>query len=159
VYWKKGVDVVKWLAERSGDTHLQHMKQTAERHAKLMEATSQQAQAESALFDDDDEEDVNVIVDASNGSDATTTSAQRIKSMSRARPQFEATQVTASGHHIQTVKELQTVPVIITADLSKSPPVIKVRYPISDLNPAAFPLFADAGPFLSHQVLAVNPFA
>lgn len=30
------------------------------------------------------------------------------------------------GHSIQTVKELQDVPVIITADLTKSPPVIKV---------------------------------
>jgi protein SSD1 len=107
------------------------MKRTAERHAKLMEATSQQAQAESALFDDDDDDDDNVLVGDSTsgegGSAAAIMSLQSLKSMTRTRPEFEATEITPSGHHIQTVKELQTVPVIITADMSKSPPVIKVR--------------------------------
>lgn len=116
VYWKKGVDVVKWLADHSGDAHLQHIKQTAERHANMMEASTTHASDEQQLFEDDDVTH-NSVPD----------SDQHRKSADKTSPTFEGTEITAQGHHIQTIEELQKVPVIITADVSKSPPVLKVR--------------------------------
>ena len=47
-------------------------------------------------------------------------SVQHAKSQDRTAPQFEEVETTAAGHHVQTVRELQTVPVLITADMSKS---------------------------------------
>lgn len=86
-----------------------------------MEASSQSVQAESALFEDDDEEEGQVNEVASKSD-----SVQRGKSMKKAAPVFEGIEETAAGHCIQSVKELQTVPVIVSADLTVCPPVIKV---------------------------------
>lgn len=132
---------------------MQRIKETAERHATLMEASSQSVQAESALFEDDDEEEDGQINDANNG--GASNSKQREKSLKKTAPVFEGVEENASGHCIQTVKELQnseyirvlrlfprrkwwmaadsnlvicrsTVPVIVSADLNVCPPVIKV---------------------------------
>lgn len=57
IYWKKGVDVLRWLAESNGDAHLQRVRDHADHHARLLEATSADAGAEKALFEDDEEDD------------------------------------------------------------------------------------------------------
>jgi len=57
---------------------------------------------------------------------ARETSAQRLLSMASVKPEFEGLRTSSAGHKIQDIKELMTVPVIVTADLTKSPPVIKV---------------------------------
>lgn len=122
LYWKKGVDVIKFLAENSGDPHLQRVKETAEQHARLMESSTQSTQAESALFEDDDEQEEGQVPEVA---PTTSKSAQQLKSSKRAAPVFEAIEETSAGHCIQTIKELQTIPVIISSDLTVSPPVIK----------------------------------
>jgi len=119
LYWKKGVDVVQWLAEHRGDAHLQLIRQNAERHAKSLGSTSSQAKDESNLFNDD--EDTPVAAPKNYGK-----YAQHSISAKKEAPKFEGVYVNAHGHHIQTVKELQEVPVVITADMTISPPVIKV---------------------------------
>ena len=53
-------------------------------------------------------------------------STQRLLSKQKLPPVFEGLKTLPSGHKIQEIRELMTVPVIVTADLSKSPPVIKV---------------------------------
>jgi protein SSD1 len=122
LYWKKGVDVIKFLAENSGDPHLQRIKETAEQHARLMEASSRSNDAEKALFEDDEEESSAAQVpEVANAS----ASKQKQKSLKKDAPVFEGVEENASGHCVQTVKELQTVPVIVSADLTVCPPVIK----------------------------------
>ncbi|KIY49261.1 RNB-domain-containing protein [Fistulina hepatica ATCC 64428] len=126
IYWSNR-DVITWLAENSDDEHLKKVKQNAEQHALKMEVSSRSVHDENALFDEDEEEDEIVLGRSDNVKDtATETSAQRLKSMGKAAPEFEGLRVTPSGHKIQDIKELMTVPVIVTADLTKSPPVIKV---------------------------------
>lgn len=135
LYWKKGVDVLRYLADNGGDPHVQRIKQTAERHATLMGAASRPSNAESALFEDDENEaiagaaeegeeeegQVKEVAGTNNGS------VQRQKSSSKKQElKFEDVEQTPAGHCIQTVKELQTVPVIVSADLTVCPPVIKV---------------------------------
>jgi protein SSD1 len=122
IYWSDK-DVISWLAENSDDEHLKKMKQAAEMHAQKMEVTTSQAQDESALFDEDEEEDKIVL---GQEDPAQETSKQRLLSMQNTKPVFEGIKNTTAGHKIQEIKELMTVPVIITADLTKSPPVIKV---------------------------------
>ncbi|CAG8693555.1 12841_t:CDS:2, partial [Acaulospora colombiana] len=120
-------DVISWLAENSDDEHLKKVKQTAEQHALRMEVTSRSVNDESALFDDDDGDDEQIVMHRSGGAQAEKeTSKQRSLSLAKVKPQFEGIRVTAAGHRIQDVKELMSVPVIVTADLTKSPPVIKV---------------------------------
>ena len=116
LYWKKGVDVIRYLAENKGDPHLQRIKQTAEKHAQLMEASSQSVQAESALFEDDDEDDEaeeGQIVEVQGGAGTAKgrgASVQRQKSANAKKEElkFEGYEETSAGHCIQTVKELQT---------------------------------------------------
>jgi len=142
LYWKKGVDVIRYLAENKGDPHLQRIKQTAEKHAQLMEASSQSVQAESALFEDDDEEDEaeeGQIVEVQGGAGTAKgrgASVQRQKSANAKKEElkFEGYEETSAGHCIQTVKELQTMPVIVSADLTVCPPVIIVYA----VNPSCF---------------------
>lgn len=87
-----------------------------------MEASSQSVQAESALFEDDEQEEGQVQEVAT----SSLKSRQQLKSVKKAAPIFEGIEETSAGHCIQTVKELQTVPVVISADLTVCPPVIKV---------------------------------
>lgn len=126
IYWSER-DVISWLAENSDDEHLKKVKQTAEQHALKMEVTSRSVNDESALFDDDNDDDEQIMVNRSGGSHGgKETSKQRLLSLAKVKPQFEGLRTTPAGHRIQDIKELMTVPVIVTADLTKSPPVIKV---------------------------------
>jgi len=141
LYWKQGVDVVAHLSEHSTDAHWHSIRHHAERHAKLMEASSQSVQAESALFEDDEDDVVQHPLKAGSGKTGELTerekkSAQRLKSAEMARAkgkvelQWEGVEKIEAApgvtHYVQTIKELQTVPVIVTADITKSPPVLKI---------------------------------
>lgn len=141
LYWKQGVDVVHYLSEHSTDAHLHSVRHHAERHAKLMEASSQSVQAESALFDDDDDDVVQHPLKGGSGkagelSEREKQSSQRVKSAEmmgakgKALLKWDGVEKidAAPGvtHCVQTIRELQTVPVIVTADTSKSPPVLKI---------------------------------
>ncbi|KIY74063.1 RNB-domain-containing protein [Cylindrobasidium torrendii FP15055 ss-10] len=123
IYWSTK-DVIAWLAANSDDEHLKKIKQNAERHAAAMEITSRSVHDEKALFDEDEAEDEVVLGRKEVAGPETST--QRLLSMNKIRPEFEGLRTTTSGHLIQDIKELQSVPVIVTADLTKSPPVIKV---------------------------------
>lgn len=140
IYWSTK-DVIAWLAANSDDEHLKKIKQNAERHAAAMEITSRSVHDEKALFDEDEAEDEVVL--GRKEAAGPETSTQRLLSMNKIKPEFEGLRTTASGHLIQDIKELQSVPVrpfvpclfikcslsmqvIVTADLTKSPPVIKV---------------------------------
>lgn len=130
IYWSDR-DVISWLAENSDDEHLKKVKQTAEQHAVKMEVASRSVHDESALFDEDDQEDEDEVVmkrtdDTEKKDEAPETSKQRLRSATQQAPAFEGLRTTPSGHQIQDIRELMTVPVIVTADLTKSPPVIKV---------------------------------
>ncbi|KAF9222020.1 RNB-domain-containing protein [Gyrodon lividus] len=126
IYWSSK-DVITWLAENSDDEHLKKVKQNAEAHAAKMEVASRSFHDEKALFDEDDtEEDEIVLGRDSEVVKETETSKQRLLSTAKVEPVFEGLRATPSGHKIQDIKELMTVPVIVTADLTKSPPVIKV---------------------------------
>jgi len=82
---------------------------------------------EKALFDEDDAEEDEIVLGRNEYvPQAPETSKQRLLSMAKAMPEFEGLRTTSSGHKVQDIKELMTVPVIVTADLTKSPPVIKV---------------------------------
>ncbi|TRM67780.1 hypothetical protein BD626DRAFT_396015 [Schizophyllum amplum] len=124
IYWSNR-DVITWLAENSDDEHLKKVKQNAEQHALKMEVASRSVHDESALFDEDDGDD-EIVLGRDNVRATEETSKQRLLSMAKAEPTFEGLRQTAAGHKIQDIKELMTVPVIVTADLTKSPPVIKV---------------------------------
>ncbi|WAQ84931.1 hypothetical protein PtA15_5A504 [Puccinia triticina] len=140
LYWQQGVDVVSHLSEHSTDAHWHSIRHHAERHAKLMEASSQSVQAESALFEDDEDDVVQHPFKGPGKTGELTErekqSAQRLKSAEMARAkgklelQWEGVEKIEAApgvtHCVQTVKELQTVPVIITADTTKSPPVLKI---------------------------------
>jgi len=125
IYWSTR-DVITWLAENSDDEHLKKVKQNAEQHALKMEVASRSVHDESALFDEDDGEDEIVIERHSGQYDAADTSKQRLLSKAKVKPTFEGLRTAPAGHKIQDIKELMSVPVIVTADLTKSPPVIKV---------------------------------
>ncbi|EJD00987.1 RNB-domain-containing protein [Fomitiporia mediterranea MF3/22] len=124
IYWSNR-DVISWLAENSDDEHLKKVKQTAEQHAVKMEVSSR-LNDESALFDEDDADDEIVLGRTQPGDAQKETSKQRLISQAKLKPEFEGLKTTSSGHKIQEIRELMAVPVIITADLTKSPPVIKV---------------------------------
>ncbi|KAG9015443.1 hypothetical protein FRB94_000047 [Tulasnella sp. JGI-2019a] len=126
IYWSKR-DVISWLAENSDDEHLKKVKRNAEHHAK-MEVASLSVHDEHALFDEDDDEDEVVLNRTSDQRklDKTETSKQRLVSAAKVPPVFEGLRQSAAGQNIQDIRVLMNVPVIVTADLTKSPPVIKV---------------------------------
>ncbi|EPQ59425.1 RNB-domain-containing protein [Gloeophyllum trabeum ATCC 11539] len=125
IYWSNK-DVITWLAENSDDEHLKKVKQNAEQHAQKMEVSSRSFQDEKALFDEDDNDEDQIVLGRDVEQDDVGTSKQRKLSKAKVAPEFEGLKTTSAGHKIQEIKELQTVPVIVTADLTKSPPVIKV---------------------------------
>ncbi|KAF9464500.1 hypothetical protein BDZ94DRAFT_1321140 [Collybia nuda] len=126
IYWSTR-DVISWLAENSDDEHLKKVKQNAEQHALKMEVASRSVHDEKALFDEDDADDDEIVLGRSeNKVVENETSRQRLLSQAKVKPEFEGLRITSSGHKIQDIRELMTVPVIVTADLTKSPPVIKV---------------------------------
>ena len=77
-----------------------------------MEVTSRSVNDESALFEDDNEDDEQIVVNRT-GPAQKETSKQRLVSMGKTKPEFEGIRTTAAGHRIQEVKELMTVPVRI----------------------------------------------
>ncbi|EIM88459.1 RNB-domain-containing protein [Stereum hirsutum FP-91666 SS1] len=126
IYWSDR-DVISWLAENSDDEHLKKVKQTAEQHALKMEVASRGVHDEQALFDEDDGDDEIVLGrDNKETLESEEESKQRMLSKAKVMPEFEGLKTSAAGHKIQEINELMTVPVIVTADLTKSPPVIKV---------------------------------
>ncbi|KAH9951601.1 RNB-domain-containing protein [Amylocystis lapponica] len=126
IYWSNR-DVISWLAENSDDEHLKKVKQTAEQHAVKMEVASRSVHDEKALFDEDDAEEDEIVIGRSSDREAEAeTSKQRLFSKAKIPPQFEGLKSIPNGHKIQEIRELMSVPVIVTADLTKSPPVIKV---------------------------------
>ncbi|KAG8764016.1 hypothetical protein FRC11_006287 [Ceratobasidium sp. 423] len=135
IYWSTR-DVISWLAENSDDEHLKKVKQTAEQHAVKMELTSRSVHDERALFDEDEEDEIVINRPAPPADAIEETSKQRQLSKAKIEPQFEGLRRTSVGHRIQDIRELMSVPVIVTADLTKSPPVIKVY----SVNPYAEPV-------------------
>jgi protein SSD1 len=53
-------------------------------------------------------------------------SVQRLKSFKREAIVNQGAKISSTGHCIQEIRELQVVPVVITADMEKAPPVLKV---------------------------------
>ncbi|KAK0191056.1 SSD1 protein [Armillaria mellea] len=126
IYWSNK-DVISWLAENSDDEHLKKVKQNAEQHALKMEVASRSVHDEKALFDEDEADDDEIVLGRAEAmADENETSKQRLLSIAKMKPEFEGLRTTPAGHLIQDIRELMTVPVIVTADLTKSPPVIKV---------------------------------
>ncbi|GAA5893856.1 hypothetical protein JCM6882_003112 [Rhodosporidiobolus microsporus] len=129
IFWQRGVDVLSYLAQNNSDEHLQRLRAQAQHHARMMEAESGKAEGESALFDDDEDEDEVIGGEGDEGAKfkqrGPIETEQHKKSAERKPLQFEGLS-TENGHCSQTIKELHEVPVCIAADLSKSPPVIKV---------------------------------
>lgn len=127
IYWSDK-DVISWLAETSDDDHLRNVKKNAEQHAAKMEVNTLSVHDENALFDEDDDEDEVVLNRSSDQKklEKIETSRQRQISAAKATPSFEGLRQSSAGQNIQDIRELMTVPVIVTADLTKSPPVIKV---------------------------------
>lgn len=137
IYWRQGVDTISWLAETSDDPHVKALQERA-RQQKALDVSSQ-SHDEAALFDDDDDDEEDdeagaAVAEAKrrllSGEDARE-SVQRTKSrdFKRADLVFDgvASSDANSHHKIQTIKMLQTVPVVISASVgSKSPPVLTV---------------------------------
>ena len=63
IYWRRGVDTIDFLAERSDDPHIQALRARAQQQ-KDMDMYTQSHQDEAALFDDDDEEDNAALAEA-----------------------------------------------------------------------------------------------
>lgn len=108
LYWTTQ-DVLLFLTQSNEDEHLLKIKQRVEGQA----TGATQAADANALFDD---------------SDAVTvaeTSAQYQKSAAHTPLVFEGLR-DGGNHRIQDVKEFSSLPVIITADMSKSPPVLVI---------------------------------
>jgi protein SSD1 len=99
----QGVNTLTWLAESQNDHHLQRVRTHADTYARLLESTSASTSAE---------------VTTPEGA-SPKSSAQHVKSQDRSKPKFEDATVVG-GHHIQKVRELQSVPVCITSDLTIS---------------------------------------
>lgn len=113
IYWSDR-DVITWLAETSDDEHLKKVKQTAEQHALKMEVTSRSVQDESALFEEEEDEDEDeVVIGRSEKAEHSEMSKQRLISQAKIQPEFEGLRTMPSGHRIQDIKELQTVPVCL----------------------------------------------
>ena len=121
IYWSQR-DVITWLAENSDDEHLKKVKQNAEQHAVKMEVASRSFNDEHALLDEDDQDDEIVLGRSSEDDAAKETSKQRLLSRAKMQPVFEGLKVTPAGHKIQEIREMQTVPVSVSAHYDRSDP-------------------------------------
>ena len=111
IYWSNR-DVISWLAENSDDEHLKQVKQNAEQHALKMEVASRSVHDETALFDEDDADEDEIVLGRSDKEEEEKEiSKQRLQSMMKVTPEFEGLRVSNSGHKIQDIRELMTVPV------------------------------------------------
>lgn len=106
LYWKTQ-DVLSFLTQSVDDEHLLKIKQHTDGRASG--ASTTRAADTNALFEDGKE-----------------VSAQVQKSANPAPLVFEGLRETSAGHRIQDIKEFSSLPVIVTADMSKSPPVLVV---------------------------------
>lgn len=89
-------DIISHLAETSEDAHLQKLKASAARNGKK-------------------------------GGSGSRASKQYEKSESDNMSNYSYTGLRKSGDHlIQDIKELMALPVVVTADMTKSPPVLVV---------------------------------
>ena len=113
LYWKKGVDVIQFLAENSGDPHLLRIKETAEHHARLKESSSQSSEADKAASQDStddgkkekkEEEEGQVIESSSALSHKATNTKQRNKSLKEEKAIFENIEdCLSSGYQVRLV--------------------------------------------------------
>ena len=103
--------MISWLAENSDDEHLKKVKQNAEQHALKMEVASRSVHDEKALFDEDDADEDEIVLGRSDSGKEQETSKQRLLSMAKVEPGFEGLRLNGSGHKIQDIRELMTVPV------------------------------------------------
>jgi protein SSD1 len=104
--------VISWLAENSDDEHLKKVKQNAEQHALKMEVASRSVHDENALFDEDEAEDDEIVLGRDDkAAEEKEVSNQRLYSLAKVQPEFEGLRAPSSGHKIQDIKELMTVPV------------------------------------------------
>lgn len=77
-----------------------------------MEVASRSVHDEKALFDEDDEEEDEIVLGRNDNSKVTEeTSKQRLLSLAKVKPEFEGLRISSSGHKIQDVRELMAVPV------------------------------------------------
>nr|XP_018261796.1 uncharacterized protein I303_06241 [Kwoniella dejecticola CBS 10117]OBR83954.1 hypothetical protein I303_06241 [Kwoniella dejecticola CBS 10117] len=115
LYWTRQ-NVLSYLAETTEDPHLLKIKELGE---KLISGSSTtQALEENSLFDN---------TGSGSGSNSNEKSKQYLKSSLRSEIPFEGLRSDSSGKHkIQDIKELSNLPVIITSDITKSPPVLVV---------------------------------
>ena len=77
-----------------------------------MEVASRSVHDEKALFDEDDNEEDEIVLGRTNQEpDDAVNSKQRLLSRQKLPPQFEGLKTLPSGHKIQEIRELMTVPV------------------------------------------------
>ncbi|ORY21371.1 hypothetical protein BCR39DRAFT_64105 [Naematelia encephala] len=99
LYWTTQ-DVLSYLAETTDEPHLLKIQELDEqRKGSSTEATARP--------------------------DDTGVSTQYAKSAEGVKPTFDGLR-TQGGHRVQDVREMMSVPVIVTADMTKSPPVLVV---------------------------------
>jgi protein SSD1 len=108
LYWTKR-DTISYLADGSDDPHTLRIKSLYDRRATGNLTT--QTTDTDALF--------------SSSSTSADSSKQYAKSANGNEVPFEGLR-KAGQHQVQDIKELMSVPVIITSDMSKSPPVLVV---------------------------------
>jgi len=108
------------------------VKKNAEQHALKMEVASRSVHDESALFDEDDADDDEIVLGRDNvPPPSQDASNQRTRSMAKDVPQFEGLRITHSGHKIQEIKELMTVPVCVLLFFSHSAKLIELSRSLS----------------------------
>lgn len=76
-----------------------------------MEVASRSVHDENALFDEDDADEDEIVLGRSDNPQEKETSKQRLLSIAKVEPAFEGLRVNPSGHKIQDIRELMTVPV------------------------------------------------
>ncbi|CDZ96520.1 Exosomal 3'-5' exoribonuclease complex, subunit Rrp44/Dis3 [Phaffia rhodozyma] len=124
LYWSER-DVISYLAERDDDEHLNKVKKFGDHYAQAEIESSGKIDEEKNVPKDEAEASEESV--AKDKKFSITDSIQQSKSVAQDAPVFKGLRTSSDGkHHIQEIKELMTVPVIVTADIEKSPPVIKV---------------------------------
>ncbi|KAJ9098168.1 hypothetical protein QFC21_004497 [Naganishia friedmannii] len=123
LYWTER-DVLDFLAENSDDEHLKRVINTNQRAKSAQPAPESPANHEEEVGKASAEKYI--------GKQERKSATMNIKDL-----EFEGLRQTEGfeNHKIQTIKELQSVPIIVSADISKSPPVLIVYA----VNPYANP--------------------
>lgn len=103
--------MLSWLADTSGEPHQLFMRRIADHHAALRSG--------AALASTADDPSLSGLPKALPNEAASPSSSQHRKSLSRTEPKFNETTTTKAGHRVQVIRELQTIPVICAADITK----------------------------------------